>query len=86
MRRHLVHRKNVGMVQSRCGSRFNFEAVQAAGVGGDGLGQDLDRDLSFQPGVTRAIHLAHSAHAQGRENFILPENRALDYGHRYAQL
>jgi hypothetical protein len=31
------------------------------------LGQDLDRDVAIQPGVTAAIHLSHAAFADPRD-------------------
>src|SRR6266851_1981920 len=62
------------MIQRGCGSRFLLETPQAVRVGGHELGQDLDCDFAVQPGIARAIDLAHTARPQGRANFILPEN------------
>ena len=81
VRRHLVHRKNVGMVQRGCGAGFLLEAAQAIGVGGQRLGQDLDGDFAVQPGVVGAINFAHSARAKRGADFILPEDRSGSQGH-----
>src|SRR5216684_1492685 len=62
------------MIQRGCRSRFLLETPQAVRVGGHKLGQDLDCDFAVQPGVARAVYLAHTARPQGRANFILPEN------------
>ncbi len=64
MRRHLVNRKNVGMIQRRGGTCFLLETAQAIGIGSQRLRQHLDRDFAVQPGVVRAIHLAHAASAK----------------------
>ena len=60
---------------------FLLEAPQAVGVGGEKLGQNLDRDLAIQPGVVRAVNFAHSARIQRRAYFILSENRSGSQGH-----
>ena len=54
------------MIQRGCGSRFLLETPQAVRVGGHELGQDLDCDFAVQPGIARAIDLAHTARPQGR--------------------
>jgi hypothetical protein len=69
------------MVQ-RCGSAsFVLEAEQAIGIRGKKLRQDLDCDLAIQPRIARAIHLAHTARPERRENFILPKNRTGNQSH-----
>ena len=42
---------------------FALEPREAFGIGGERLGQDLDRDVALQVGVAGAIHLAHAAGA-----------------------
>ena len=61
MSRHLVDHENVGMIQRRSGPRFLLKPAQAIGIGGQGLGQNLDRDFAVQSRIVRAIHFAHSA-------------------------
>jgi hypothetical protein len=57
-----------------CGwfSREHFrlapETRQPFGITGDGRRQHLQRDLPLQVGVGRAIHLAHAAFAQQRDD------------------
>jgi hypothetical protein len=36
-------------------------------------GQDLDRDLAVQAGVTGTVYLAHSPGAEGRQNLVRTE-------------
>ena len=44
-----------------------------AGIRGDVLGHDLDRDVAREPQVARAIHLAHAAGAERAGDFVLRE-------------
>ena len=48
------------MVQRREQLRFAGEAGGALDVAGDGLGQQLDRDIAAEAGVAGAINLAHA--------------------------
>ena len=68
--------RDVGMVQRRENLRFPFETAEPIGVVGKGGGQYLDRDVAIEPGIARAIDLAHAAGAEGREDFIGTEARA----------
>jgi hypothetical protein len=49
------------MVQGREGFRFTLEASQAIRIVGERLGQDLDRDVPIEPGVTGSIDFAHAS-------------------------
>ena len=51
------------MVQRREDLRFALETRQAIGITGEGIGQDLERDVALQLRVLRAIDLAHPAGA-----------------------
>ena len=59
---------------------FALEARHALGIQREGIGQDLDRDVATQSGVSGAIHLAHAAGAKGREDLIRPEASAQGEG------
>ena len=50
--------------------RFALEAREPVGVVREGLGQNLDRDLTIQLRVARAVHLAHAAFADAGDNFV----------------
>ena len=63
---HLVHGKNVGMVQRRRRPRFLLEATKAIGIGRDRLRQDLDGDFAVEPGIVRATDFAHSTRGERR--------------------
>ena len=66
--------------------RLALEARQAVAVRGEGVGQDLDRDVALQPGVARAIHLAHAACADSREDLVGADARAGGMRHATAIL
>ena len=55
--------------------RFALEARQAIRVARERIRQDLDRDVAIEPRVARAVHLAHPARAQQRQDFELPDVR-----------
>ena len=78
---HLVDRKNVGMIQSRRGFCFYFESLQPLRIRQDELRQDFDGHVALQPGIARAVYLAHAARPKGREYFILTESCARGQGH-----
>ena len=50
--------------------RLALEAGDALRVGGEGGGQDFDRDLAAEHGVAGAIHLAHAALAEQGEDLV----------------
>ena len=55
---------------------LRVETARADLVSGERGRQDLDRDLTFQLGVGRAIHLAHAAFADLGGDFVDAEARA----------
>ena len=70
------------MVQRREHFRFALESREPIRVAGQGVWQDLDRDLAIQLRVARAIDLAHPADADRRNDLIGTEARAGDEGQR----
>ena len=64
---------DVWVIQGREGPRFALEARQALRILREGLGQHLDRHFPPQTRIGSAIHLAHSAGAERRDNFIRSE-------------
>ena len=72
----VVDRANVGMAEGRGGARFAFEPGPAVAVAEPVL-QDLDRDLTPEATVARAINLAHSAFAERRENLVGPSREPM---------
>jgi hypothetical protein len=77
----VVEDTDVRMVQR--GDGFRLAAKACALFGGDGaaLRQDLDRYLTTQSRIAGAIHLAHAAGAEGRDNLIGAETGAGRDGH-----
>ena len=57
------------------GEQFGFalKPREPIGIVGERVGQNLDRDLALQPRVARAIHLAHAACAEQRDDFVRPD-------------
>src|SRR5262245_26037899 len=53
--------------------RLAFEPHSTLRIGGDVLGQDLDRDGAIQFGIAGAIHFAHAAAPDERLDFICTE-------------
>ena len=64
------------MIQRREHFRFALKAREPIGISGERRRQDLDRDLTFQPGVRRPIHLAHPAFADLGGDFVDAETGA----------
>ena len=63
-------RADVRMGESRDGARFTVEAFAELRVGGQRLGEHLDRDGAIEARVSAFVHLAHTARANLRGNFI----------------
>src|SRR5213078_20139 len=65
--------QNSRMVQRARGAGLLLEAAPAIWILTDLRRQHLDRDISTQPFVTCAIHLAHSASADRRNDLVVVE-------------
>ena len=61
------------MVERREHLRLALESREAFAIAGERVGQDLDRDLASELGVARAIHLAHPAGAERRNDLVRTE-------------
>ena len=77
----VVQRADVRMVERRDGARFALEALAELGIGGECVGQDLDRDDAIEPRVARLVDLAHAAGADEREDFVGAEAGAGGQSH-----
>ena len=69
----IVQRADVWMVQRRHALRFALEPRSELFVVRERGGQQLDRDFTIEPGVLRAIDLAHASLADGAEDFVGPK-------------
>ena len=67
VRSDVVQMADVGVVERGDRAGLAGEALGELGVG------NFDRDIPIQPGIVRAIHLAHAALADGRKDFIRAE-------------
>jgi hypothetical protein len=70
----VVDRQYRRMVQSCCRSRFLLESLEAIRVGRKLPGQQLDRDVTTEPGIAAAIHLSHPAGAEKVDDFVGAES------------
>ena len=77
----IVHREDVGMIQSRGGTRLAREALDTIGGVGINPGQYLDRHGAAQPRIPRAIHLSQAADTQQRLYFVGAEPGAVGNAH-----
>jgi hypothetical protein len=50
--------------------RFPLEPGQAVSIGGEELGEDLQRDIATEFGVACPIHLAHASSPQQANNLV----------------
>ena len=72
---------DVRMVQRRNRAGLLLEATDAVGVRGQILWQHLDGDVAIKACVARAIHLAHPAAAEERDDFVRAEAHTRFQGH-----
>src|SRR6185503_11429003 len=60
--------------------RLAAKPCQPIGIVGESVGKNLQRDIATELRIPRAIHLAHSAFAKLREDFIGSEASAVGQG------
>ena len=77
----VVQRADVRMSELRDGARFAVEPFAELRIGGERVGQDLDRDRAVEARVARFVHLAHATGAKQRQDFVGAESRAGGQGH-----
>jgi hypothetical protein len=73
---------DVRMIERSEDLRFTAEASDAVGISGETRGQEFQRDVAIQLRVARAVHLAHAACAEGREDLVGAEASAGNKGHQ----
>jgi hypothetical protein len=71
-----IDRSDVRMVQRGEHLGFPLKSSQAFEISGDGVWEDLHRDIASEFRVARAIHLAHPARADCRQNLVRAETSA----------
>jgi len=64
------------MVELREQLGLALEARQSLGVGGEGRGQELQRDVAVQLAVGRAPDLTHASRAERRDDPVVGERVA----------
>ena len=68
-----VDRADVRMIQRREDLCFPLKTRETIGIIGEEVGKDLDRDVTLQLRVSRAIDLPHAAGPKGGEDFVRAE-------------
>ena len=77
-----VDRENVRVRELRDAQRLALEACERVGIGGERRGEDLDGDEAVQARVARFPDFAHSARADGIEDFVRTEAVTWGQWHR----
>ena len=72
----LVDRDDVRVVQRGGRACLLGESTEAVGDGGEGLRQELDRDIAAEVEVPRAVHLTHAPRTQLVEELVPAEPHA----------
>ena len=72
----VVDRADVGVIERGRGARLAPEAAEAGRAFRDVLGKELERDLTAEPGVDRAVDDSHPAPAELGENPIVGDRAA----------
>lgn len=70
-----VDRPNVRMIQRGEDLRFPLKAREGIRIIGKGIGKDLDRDVTLQFRIPRAIDFPPAARPKGGEDFVRAETR-----------
>jgi hypothetical protein len=68
-----IDRDDVGVIDGRERPRLAFESGQPLGISGNGIRQDLDRDVTMELRVFRPVHLSHAPSAERREDLVGPQ-------------
>jgi hypothetical protein len=61
------------VIEQRKDLRFAFEPGEALGIEHKSLWQNLERDVSIEPDVTRPIHLPHAAGSDDVFDLVIAE-------------
>jgi len=67
---HAIDLRDVGVVQGGQHLGFAFEAGQPFGIVREGVRKNLDGYFAIELCVPGAIHLAHAARAERRQDFV----------------
>ena len=78
---HVVHRADMGMIKLRDRAGLTVEALAKLGISRERVWENLDCDISIEPRVPGAIHLAHATDAEKRDNLVRAEASSGRKGH-----
>ena len=78
--------RDVGVADRGERLRFTREAGQPLGIGGEEVGQDLDRDVAIELRIAGAIHLAHSPGTDGGDDLVGAHLDARAHAHGCARI
>ncbi len=72
----IVDDHDVGVIERRRRAPFLLEPANAVGIAGESSRKNLQRNLTTQPRIASAVHLAHAARADRRKNLVGSQTRA----------
>ena len=78
----IVQRADVRMIERRQAARFTLEPLLVLRRRSDDRRHHFDRDDAVEAGIAGFEHLAHSAGAKRRQDFVRSEARAAGQAHR----
>jgi hypothetical protein len=64
-----VQVRDVRVIEGGENERFSFEASESCGIVRNSRGKHLDRDVTLQSRVARAVHFAHTAGVDRGKDF-----------------
>ena len=82
MAAHVVDRDDARMIEGRGGPRLAIEPGRGIGVAIESRRDELDRDLASKTGIARAIHVAHAAATERRDELVDADDHAWVEGQR----
>jgi hypothetical protein len=82
----VVNGENVRVIQRGDGAGLLFETAQALSVARERFRKDLQRHFAAETRVARAIHFAHAAGADQRNDFVRSNFAANGEGHQVSAL
>jgi hypothetical protein len=74
--------RDVRMIERAEDLGFPLKSRKSVRIARERVGQNFNRHLALQPRIARAIHLAHTACANERDDFVRAESRPRIQCHR----
>jgi hypothetical protein len=82
MESEVVDGDEVGVVERASETRLLLKAAKQLWVSGESFVDDLEGNLTPQPGVACAVHLGHSTGTEDRQHLVRAQPRSRSQAHR----